>query len=1204
MLRLLGFIAIVSIIGFSTAACKEDNYTAEKTLASISVTATKTKYVIGEDIDRSTITVTAGYDDGSTEEITDYDLSGYDKNNEGQQTVTVTYQGKNDAFTVTVVCDICEEYPCECPEETVSIFEILGVAAPVAGLTPVVSITETEQYTGTVSWSPQVTGEFAAFTEYTATITLTAKRWFKFAGVEEDAFTIAGAQASNDEDSGVIKAVFPQTGELIFEVTNGADNGAGSLRQVIAQAPANSVIYINGDVKTILLSDSININKNLTIMGNGVILTRNPSWTTTSTSSQLLSLDTGSYKVSLSRIHFKGGKASDYGAAIRNGATLIVESCIFNDNRTDGFLSYGGAIYNSGTLTVKGCTFYDNRATGSGGAIYTTTGTLNLTGNLFYNNNANSGRVVYRSTGTVTSGGYNVSDIALGTLSIQAGWTAHSTDKVVNTLSFSTSTFRLFPDSGVLNIITALPENYPTEDFYGFPVNAGAASGAVQDILTGGYLINITVNNTLAGEAVVSSGSKDENGLYSGDITITANANNNYEFSHWVINEIIETENPFEFTLAANASIQAVFERTFIVTSSSDVTGSATTAGTLRHALTNARDGDTIRFELQAPNNTITLTSTLPQITRSINIEGNGVTLTRSPTWAYSGTSQLLYINSSTAAIKINRMHFKGGRANDYSGGIRNNGNLILESCIFSDNQATSNASWGGAIYNTGTLTVNGCTFYENAAYIGGAIYNNGFELTMTGNLFYKNFSITRSPVVHRAFGSITSGGYNLVDYELGTGDNQSGWTEATGDKNINKRAVAPLNFKLLSDSSAVNAISVLPIDYPEKDFYGNLITNGAAAGAVQEAVSGGYVLDILLPNPAAGSPYVIDGEPDENGLYSGSITIAAGTNTGYEFSHWLMENNETYTENPLTLNLTEHTLIIAVNVRRVTVISNSDSNTLGTLRYALNNLQYGDIITISPFISTITLSSALPQITEAVTIIGNGVTITRSPLWTTSNATSQLLYINSQYGVVRISGVHFKGGRAETGGAIRKNAGTLRLESCIFNDNRATNSSFGAGYGGAIYNGSGILIVAGCTFYMNSASGTTSSSGGAIYNAGTGFLGITGNLFYGNSVSGGITSGYPIIYNASTATVESGGFNVADAAIGTGSAQSGWLANIIYPDRTFSVLGITGLPFNTTTFAPVDGLKNIVITTEYFFPTTDFRGATRDFPGAPGAVK
>ena len=76
---------------------------------------------------------------------------------------------------------------------------------------PVTTVTETAEYTGAVSWDPAHT-PFKYETDYTATITLAAKTGYKFAGVAADFFTVAGATSvSNDANSGVIEAVFPQT---------------------------------------------------------------------------------------------------------------------------------------------------------------------------------------------------------------------------------------------------------------------------------------------------------------------------------------------------------------------------------------------------------------------------------------------------------------------------------------------------------------------------------------------------------------------------------------------------------------------------------------------------------------------------------------------------------------------------------------------------------------------------------------------------------------------------------------------------------------------------------------------------------------------------------------------------------------------------------------------------------------------------------
>jgi len=100
-------------------------------------------------------------------------------------------------------------------DTVVNIAVIPGVAAPVLGATPVTTITETAQYTGTVAWNG-TPATFAGSTVYTATITLTAKAGFTLTGVAANSFTVAGATATNAVNSGVVIAVFPTTGVAHF----------------------------------------------------------------------------------------------------------------------------------------------------------------------------------------------------------------------------------------------------------------------------------------------------------------------------------------------------------------------------------------------------------------------------------------------------------------------------------------------------------------------------------------------------------------------------------------------------------------------------------------------------------------------------------------------------------------------------------------------------------------------------------------------------------------------------------------------------------------------------------------------------------------------------------------------------------------------------------------------------------------------------
>ena len=95
---------------------------------------------------------------------------------------------------------------------TISNAAMSGVTFPVAEGTPVTSVTSTDQYTGTITWSGSPV-TFAPTTTYTATITLTPISGYTLSGVSPNFFTVAGATSvTNSADSGIITAVFPATG--------------------------------------------------------------------------------------------------------------------------------------------------------------------------------------------------------------------------------------------------------------------------------------------------------------------------------------------------------------------------------------------------------------------------------------------------------------------------------------------------------------------------------------------------------------------------------------------------------------------------------------------------------------------------------------------------------------------------------------------------------------------------------------------------------------------------------------------------------------------------------------------------------------------------------------------------------------------------------------------------------------------------------
>jgi hypothetical protein len=102
-------------------------------------------------------------------------------------------------------------------DSVISIAAITGISVPVIGATPVAVITETQEYTGTVTWDGDWTGSqtYAGSKAYTATITLTEKSGYTLLGVAANFFTVGGVTSvSNLASSGVITALFPATATI------------------------------------------------------------------------------------------------------------------------------------------------------------------------------------------------------------------------------------------------------------------------------------------------------------------------------------------------------------------------------------------------------------------------------------------------------------------------------------------------------------------------------------------------------------------------------------------------------------------------------------------------------------------------------------------------------------------------------------------------------------------------------------------------------------------------------------------------------------------------------------------------------------------------------------------------------------------------------------------------------------------------------
>jgi hypothetical protein len=165
--------------------------------------------------------------------------------------------------------------------------------------------------------------------------------------------------------------------------------------------------------------------------------------------------------------------------------------------------------------------------------------------------------------------------------------------------------------------------------------------------------------------------------------------------------------------------------------------------GSLRQALADAQDGDTINFDPSV--NVVTLTTSELVITKSITISASPqmVTVMRS-----SQTEFRIFHVMPGHSVEINGLTISGGHiTGDNGGGILNdNSTLTIAHCTVSGNVIVSASAnnFGGGLHNSGTMTLNQVIVNNNNANWGGSsggvpsgggISNTGIMIIIDGTV-------------------------------------------------------------------------------------------------------------------------------------------------------------------------------------------------------------------------------------------------------------------------------------------------------------------------------------------------------------------------------------------------------------------------------------------------------------------------------------
>jgi hypothetical protein len=176
--------------------------------------------------------------------------------------------------------------------------------------------------------------------------------------------------------------------------------------------------------------------------------------------------------------------------------------------------------------------------------------------------------------------------------------------------------------------------------------------------------------------------------------------------------------------------------------------------GSLRQALADANDGDTIEF---AVTGTIGVTSGELAVDASVTISGPGADLLTVSTGLQF--ARVFHVMPSHT-VTIEGVTVSGGL---HAGGIYNDqATLTLANCIVSHNYA----GYGGGIYSNGTLTIMNSSIIYNCACESGEGYGGGINaggtLTIIDSTVSYNYAITPSPEQGYG-GAISFGGGTLT---------------------------------------------------------------------------------------------------------------------------------------------------------------------------------------------------------------------------------------------------------------------------------------------------------------------------------------------------------------------------------------------------------------------------------------------------------
>ncbi|HXC50042.1 MAG TPA: choice-of-anchor Q domain-containing protein [Candidatus Limnocylindrales bacterium] len=607
----------------------------------------------------------------------------------------------------------------------------------------------------------------------------------------------------------------------VLTVMNSNDTGAGSLRDTIASASSGDTIDFDAGLagSVIRFGSAITVDKDLTIDGTGVPVTLSGDSNGNGSADVQLFVVAFEINFTLDHVTLTKGLGDVGGCILSTGRLFFYDSTVSACHAS----AAGGGIYAT-YATISGSTINGNSGD-QGGGIYVASSALIVNSTIYGNTAATDGGGIQ---GRVTAGVqlYNTTVMANSApLTAGGGIATRGPLDLVNTIiagstgadcklesggSIGTNTSNLIEDASCPAAFSGDPMLSPLGNYGGPTQTAPPMNGS---------LANDHGDETYC--LASPTGGVDQRGITR--------------------------------PVGSGCDIGATEEQNilYVTAGGDDDDGTCDAHCTLREAMNAAAAAfgpNLIRF---ADTTFITLESSLPQIHKTLTIDGAGQYVVITGVDETNVPVQVFSIDGGT--VEMNGLQIQGGGAVAGGAIMVDSATLAIEGCSFNNNVAID----GGVIHaSSSTLAIEGSSFSNNVAGTGGAIYVSSSTLSVLDSYFAGNGADSDGGAVYST-NSATSIRNSTFSASFSNSITGGAITLDTGSLELTNSTLSYNSVGLVRLASGGN-LSIV----------NNIIANSLHADCLSTAFAVNHhnLIEDGSCNPALSGDPNLAGDPDDNG--------------------------------------------------------------------------------------------------------------------------------------------------------------------------------------------------------------------------------------------------------------------------------------------------------------------------------------------------